>query len=156
MSPDSNEAKFYARFKENTKYDGRKLNILGILLGVGSLQEKATLLYEEYDLNCDGNISNAECLEALNTLYEVSVNDLPTLDPTVSEKPDVKPYLNKIKSANEEGINKLRAQIVGEDHDSIDRAGFTAKIMAANILTPSLFRTYFHAIGEGLAAAGNS
>ena len=108
MSPDSNEAKFYRHFYEHSKYDSRLLNILGILLGQGSLVEKATLLYEEYDLNCDGNISNDECLEALNNLYTVAIEFLPTLDPSVSEREDVKPYLNKVTSAKEEGIRKLR------------------------------------------------
>ena len=116
MSPDSNEAKFYRQFYAHNKYDSRQLNILGILLGQGTLVEKATLLYEEYDLNCDGNISNDECLEALNTLYEVAVNFVPNLDPAVSERSDIKPYLNKVKSANEAGIKKLREEIVGKDY----------------------------------------
>ena len=44
MSPDSPEAKFYRQFYAHNKYDSRLLNILGILLGQGSLVEKATLL----------------------------------------------------------------------------------------------------------------
>lgn len=151
---DSFSRKFYQHFNNHSKYDTRKLIVLGILLGQGTSIEKATLLFEEWDVNCDAKAGNEEFSAMLEHLYDVAVDILPQIDPTIAENAETKAYLERVAAGKEVGMGSMKKKVM-EQQESCDKAEFISKLAALNILNSHTFRTYLSA-ASGVAAQSDA
>ncbi|CAG9321587.1 unnamed protein product [Blepharisma stoltei] len=73
--------KFYSGFlnDDSLTYSAQQLSSLGILLGKGSAKDKASLLFQNYDVDLSKSIDYDEFVIMLNELIEIGLTRIPKL-----------------------------------------------------------------------------
>jgi hypothetical protein len=76
-------------------YDTRKLCVLGVLLGKGSIDTKMNILFEIFDRDASGSIDYKEFKNMLQIIIEIALVQLPTLAINMTENAVLKRRLSK-------------------------------------------------------------
>lgn len=87
--------------------NSKKVIMLGILLGRGSLESKAKILFDVCDLDVSGNVSKEELIWSFKTLVRIALREIPTLAEQ-SLDPKLKRQISKFRSI----ITKMEETIV--------------------------------------------
>ena len=74
---DSSTAKIYAKLKSGEEYLCQRLVAMGVLLGTGELEDKATLLFEHCDDDFEGKIQRSKFRGLLDDIMTVAVEAIP-------------------------------------------------------------------------------
>lgn len=85
-SPDSGLYAFFYKFKEDDKFDARKLKLLAILIGKGNARDKANFLFDAFDVNANQELSQTELLEAFERLADIAIDYLVDLGEGLPEE----------------------------------------------------------------------
>jgi len=116
--PDQNQVsleKFYESFKDHLgNYDARKLGSLGILLGKGSIKEKALILFQNYDTDISRTISCEEFTTILKDLVDISLGSTPHFalsKASQSNKNQLAEYVKKLQIVKSTVVDYLKTAV---------------------------------------------
>lgn len=111
-SPESPTYKLLSKCKNSKKlYDLKKLQLVAILMGKGSLEEKAEWLFRQYDIDASNILECHEIEEMISSIIEISVRIVPML--AVGDGPDClslqeyENYITKLEINKENLVKKL-------------------------------------------------
>ena len=75
--PLSLHSSFFDFFIQNSKFSARKLSTLGILLGKGSISEKSSILFDNYDEDISNSLELDEIKEVIQDILDISCHYIP-------------------------------------------------------------------------------
>ena len=89
-------ANFYNNFKiENSLYCPRKLSSLGVLLGKGSIIEKANVLFKNYDTSVSDSLEYNEILVLITDILEIALIFIPKFAQALAKNEESKKCIAK-------------------------------------------------------------
>lgn len=68
---------FFDFFIHNSKFSARKLSTLGILLGKGTISEKSSILFDNYDEDLSNSLEAEEIKEIIQDILDISCHYIP-------------------------------------------------------------------------------
>ncbi|CAG9324452.1 unnamed protein product [Blepharisma stoltei] len=143
---------FYNLRKQEGEYFLKDLLIIGILLGKGSHQEKASLLFQVFDEISEGAIEVSRIRnQILKSMFEHCVNSLGNLvtPAQCSESLELKnkKYLDELRQIEADAIKKISDGLIADKTlKVIDEAEFVramCEFEMGNLLSSAGFRMYF-------------
>ena len=145
---DGTITKFYKQFERNGKYDLKPLILLSIMLTRGTDVEKAKLLFEIYDVDCNLDLERSEISTMISDMIDIAVDKTSVLtleDPGILEHiPKINSYIHKLMYRNKHAVNKLTSDIMS-GLSSLRQDMFIEAMKSPNIkgiLTSSGMRAY--------------
>jgi len=147
QDPSKPEFKFLNLFRsEGSLYDVSVLSLYGIMIGQGTVEEKASILFDHFDADASGMMNKEEIRQMLEKMIEISVDKVPqiTIIQNVLTEEAKESYVKLLLSAKDSFIGSLTEKITGEGEE-INLEGFIQKIKASedlkNILWAKGMRT---------------
>lgn len=132
-SPDSELYKVFQNFKEGRNFDGKKLQLLAILIGKGEAKEKAQFLFDAFDENADEELTKLELGKAFEGLADIAIKYLVDLGVGKPEEGKldegkIQSYKKKLETQQPEKVEKILNDIFGEN-EKVGRGEFQSKMM---------------------------
>lgn len=120
---------FYNAFKLSDEYDLNMLLVTGILLGEGSADTKAKLLWEVYDINGSDELGKDGLYEMLEDMFNIALDRISFLvsDSPICSEYKVKSYVSNCNSVRCRIIDKVLIQLLGK-LNSVKKGQFVAKM----------------------------
>ena len=147
--------KYYQYFLKDNSFNRKDLLFIGILLSTGIPRQKARLLFEIYDINCEKVISVKDIISIINSIAIISINVYSTLVDKQSEESDEAPKLTYYSEKLSNHIDEAKKRLVDEillNNESITLATFINFFDNANhgkLLYPHGFRNYLASFING-------
>ena len=113
---------FYDSFIQNDCYSLRGLILLGILLSYGNFKDKAKILFEIVDLNCNGFIGKNDLENLFDDLFDISVNKFSIL--LDSHEKRILRYLKFLKENVKVGKQKIIQYFWRKNKDQMTKKQF--------------------------------
>jgi len=149
---DNAKGKFYGSIsegeEEDIKFAEMPLVLLAILLGKGNTKEKATRLFEAFDVDCSGTLGREEIRTMFIALLNAGIGRLPELGVgseeegfTTKEKIDA--YQVSLSKNFDSGVDKLVNQLLGNDITDVEKDTFITNLQKpenSKVLSSSGFR----------------
>ena len=110
---------FFKMFYKNRGYELLRLSCLGILLGQGSLNEKAMLLFENYDYDTSKTLSKDEVKIMITDILTISCIIIPNYSLELRFSPELYKYSTNLKMVVSGLINHFTDKIV-EDKSELN------------------------------------
>ena len=141
-------------------YSAIELSSLGILLGIGSKEEKIELLFQNYDEDTSNELETEEIINMLNHLMTISFGYLLTHASRVLKDYEIeiiefKQSLLRVKTTM---ISFFQGEILGEDIKTMNSTQFTAvfeKPELLCLLNPHELRKNTRQVTEMISATAN-
>ncbi|CAG9310598.1 unnamed protein product [Blepharisma stoltei] len=144
-SPDTPTYHLLSKVKnENKLYDTKKLSLIGIVIGIGTAEEKADWLFRQFDVDATGMLDPSEIEEMLGAMVDVCANILPVLAKGEGigfmNKEDIDAYKDKLISGKDEFIREITKQLLVEKE--ISQHELTMKLGDINNSLSKLLYSY--------------
>lgn len=80
VNPESPVYKFLKKLMNDRKlYDVKRLALCGILVGEGSVKEKAGVIFNHFDEDASGQLERGEIVNMLNEMIDIAVEKIPAM-----------------------------------------------------------------------------
>ena len=154
-SPDSELYKFFDNFREDEKFDARKLKLIAILIGKGNAKDKANFLFDAFDADANQELTKTEVTATFEGLADIAIDHLVDLgagnpEEGKLEEGKIEDYKRKLQAQRDEKIVKIVTDIFA-DQENITRGEFQAKMAAkgfSDLLTSGGLRAHIHGACE--------
>lgn len=123
--------------------NSKKLIMLGILLGCGSLESKALILFEVCDIDVSGKVSKSEMIDSFRNLIKIALNEIPSfaeqnIDPKMRRQ--IANFRSMISSMEATIVQHMLENFFSEEDEEIDSSDFIVVLQQtkAKYLTSSV------------------
>ena len=130
---------FFSLFLDDLKIPVKKMSILGILLGCGHPRQKARLLFEIFDVGCNGVLTLSEVESMFDEIFDISCTKLVKL--ADFEETD---YEKRLETGYLAKKNEIFQMVVNGDSQKVDLKNFVMKLETdlGKLLHPHGFRMF--------------
>lgn len=124
-NPEAPVVQFFESLKTAGVISTNKMVLLGILLGTGTLQKRALLLFEHADVQAKGKLNRSEVASLFQEILSVVIESLPVL--AYSEKHDtlIKNYQRRLSGNSKMQVSLALSTLMQSDA-SISQARFVS------------------------------
>jgi hypothetical protein len=130
--PTSASARFFEGLKVNGDISTNRLVITGILLGTGTLRNKAQLMFDHVDIEAKGRLERREVACLLEEIMTVVVECLPVLAYTDLHETQLKSYQDTLSSNSKMQTQLALTTLMRSEH-SIDQKRFVASLAKSEL-----------------------
>jgi hypothetical protein len=110
--PKTIKGKMYSKLIDGTSFAVKELVLIAIMLGKGSYADKARMLFEEWDEQCTGILTNTQITSLIKIYSGVAINTMVDLgfgdtDEGFATKESVVEYKTRLLTNLENGVGRL-------------------------------------------------